>query len=476
MPMILVLIPLALVALQSLPLGRLRGGFTFISAMTLCAALVAASFIPLDHTFWRPNVWMLANLAPGGITIDSLSKVMFLSIGIVAIAAISTAKYTIADSDRRSTLVQLVLLAVAGMNGIILSSDLFTMYIFIEVTAVASFVLIAFDREKDAYEGAFKYIILSAVASAMMLSALALLFSAAGGLSFGAIRSALAADAASTIAIVAVGIFLCGLFIKAGLVPFHWWIPDAYSSAPSAVSVLLAGIVTKASGVYTLMRLVSDVFGFSEKLQALLIIAGLASIAAGAFAAILQSDFRRMLAYSSISQVGYIILGLASGSALGFAGATLHLFNHATFKSILFINAASVERQTGIRDMNMLGGIAERMPVTGLTSAIAFLSTAGIPPLAGFWSKLIIIIAVWQAGFVTSAAAAILLGLVTLAYFLYMQRRVFFGKLRAGFEGVREAGFWACAPALLLSGTTVAVGFMIPWLFGTFLLPVRSIL
>lgn len=476
MPMILVLIPLTLVALQSLPIGRIRGGFTLISALIFCAALAAVPFIPLGHTFWRPDVWILANIAPGGIIIDSLSKVMFLSIGIVAIATISTAKYTIADGDRRSMLTQLVLLAVAGMNGIILSADLFTMYIFIEVTAVASFVLIAFDREKDAFEGAFKYIILSAVASAMMLSALALLFSTAGGLSFNAIHMALVHGASSSVAMVAVGIFLCGLFIKAGLVPFHWWIPDAYSSAPCAVSVLLAGIVTKASGVYALMRLMSDVFGFSEKLQSLLIIAGLASIAAGAFAAILQSDFRRMLAYSSISQVGYIVLGLGSGSALGFAGATLHLFNHATFKSILFINAAAVERETGQRDMNMLGGIAERMPVTGLTSAIAFLSTAGIPPLAGFWSKLIIIIAVWQAGFVTSAAAAVLLSLITLTYFLYMQRRVFFGKLRVGFEDVREAGFWASAPALLLSAVTVAVGFLLPWLFETFLLPVRSIL
>jgi multicomponent Na+:H+ antiporter subunit D len=242
------------------------------------------------------------------------------------------------------------------------------------------------------------------------------------------------------------------------------------------VSVLLAGIITKTTGVYTLIRLVVSVIGLSDTLQALLLIVGTASMLIGALAALGQSDFKRMLAYSSISQVGYIILGLGAGTTLGLAGAIFHLFNHAVFKSCLFVNAAAVEQESGTRDMNRMGGLAERMPVTGWTSVAAFLSTAGIPPLAGFWSKLIIIVALWQAGYQIFAALAILASLLTLAYFLSMQRRVFFGKLAAGFESLREANPWVLVPACLLTLVTIGLGLCLPWLFETFLLPIRSLL
>jgi multicomponent Na+:H+ antiporter subunit D len=260
------------------------------------------------------------------------------------------------------------------------------------------------------------------------------------------------------------------------VVPFHGWLPDAYSSAPSAVSVLLAGIVTKTSGLYTLIRLVDAVFGYGAPIRQLLLVAGLVSIVIGAVAALGQRDLKRMLAYSSISQVGYIVLGLGAGPGLGFAGAIFHLFNHSIFKSLLFVNSAAVERQSGTRDMDELGGIGSRMPVTGTTSVIAMLSTAGIPPFAGFWSKLLIVIAVWKSGHAGFAAAAVLASVVTLAYFLLMQRRVFFGKLAERCAGLREANAWALVPALLLAAITVAVGLSVPWLFQTFLLPVESIL
>jgi multicomponent Na+:H+ antiporter subunit D len=196
----------------------------------------------------------------------------------------------------------------------------------------------------------------------------------------------------------------------------------------------------------------------------------------GALMALAQKDFKRMLAYSSISQVGYIILGLGAGPGLGFAGAVFHLFNHAVFKSLLFVNSAAVEQQSGTRDMDKLGGISARMPVTGTTSVLAMLSTAGIPPLSGFWSKLLIILAVWKAGHEGFAAVAVLASLLTLAYFLSMQRRVFFGKLTESCARLREAGFWALVPSLVLAGITIALGLLAPWLFGTFLLPVGSIL
>jgi len=250
---------------------------------------------------------------------------------------------------------------------------------------------------------------------------------------------------------------------------------DAYSSAPTAVSVLLGGIVTKVAGIFTLIQLTRNVFALQVP-SFLLMAIGTLSIAVGAFAALGQKNFKRMLAYSSISQIGYIIIGLGAANAIGVAGAILHLFNHSVFKTLLFVNAAAVEKESGTVDMDKLGGLSNKMPVTGFTSVLAFLSTAGVPPLSGFWSKLLIVLGVWQAGSPTVAILAILLSLVTLGYFLSMQRRVFFGKLAAGLEEIREANFCALVPAILLAVITLCLGLAFPWLFNTFLVPLERLL
>ena len=168
--------------------------------------------------------------------------------------------------------------------------------------------------------------------------------------------------------------------------------------------MLLAGVATKASGIYALVRLIATIFPMSVPLNQVLMVVGLISIVIGALAAIGQTDMKRMLAYSSISQVGYIVLGLGCGTALGVAGAVFHMFNHAVFKSLLFVNSADLEQRLGTTDMRKMGGLGSRMRVTSATSVIAMLSTAGIPPLAGFWSKLIIIVALW------AGAASLLCG------------------------------------------------------------------
>ncbi len=318
--------------------------------------------------------------------------------------------------------------------------DLFSLYMFIEVTAVASFILIAFQRDTNALEGAFKYIILSATATIMMLLSISIMLMVVGDTSFAAAGSAVRQSQGNPLVIVAIGLFICGLLIKGGVVPFHGWLPGAYSAAPAAASVLLAGIATKTSGIYALIRLTTSVFANNESVNHILLLAGVISILVGAFAAMGQSDFKRMLAYSSISQVGYIILALGCGTNLAIVGAIFHLFNHSIFKSLLFVNSAAVEKQSGTTNMNKLGGLGTKMPVTNATSLIAFLSTAGVPPLAGFWSKLIIVIALWQNGLYAYATIAVLASVLTLAYLLMMQRKVFFGKLAEGLTNVKEAG------------------------------------
>jgi multicomponent Na+:H+ antiporter subunit D len=470
----LLLIPLIGILILNLPLGKFMKKLAFIFA-ALYSLLQAwlVLFAPAD--FWSQEVIDLSGLMTFELGVDPLSMVLLLAAAIVAFTALLVGWETLRDDDKRFDFANILLIALIGMNGIVMVQDLFSLYVFLEVTAISSFVLISLHRDREALEGAFKYLILSAVATLMMLSAVALLFMTTGSTSFGSVAAVLQTSP-NYLAVLAVALFVSGLLIKGGLVPFHGWLPDAYSSAPAGVSVLLAGIVTKTTGIYTLIRLVTEVFGFTPPVKTALLAVGALSIVIGALAALGQKDFKRMLAYSSISQMGYIILSLGTGTPLGVAGAIFHLFNHAIFKTQLFVNAAAVEEQTGTRDMDRMGGLAARMPVTGTTSVVAFLSTAGIPPLSGFWSKLVIIIALWLAGYYAYAVIAVLASVITLAYFLSMQRRVFFGKIVEEFKNIREAKAGIIVPAVILALITVGVGVLFPYIIDTFILPVKSLL
>jgi multicomponent Na+:H+ antiporter subunit D len=404
------------------------------------------------------NIDFLVNLQ-----LDYFSLVVLFTIGLICAISLIVGNYT--TGAQKFNFVNLILLIILGMNGVVMVSDLFSLYVFLEITGVASFILIALFKDRDGLEGAFKYLVMSAVATVFMLTAIACVFMSVGQLGYQEVNSFLVFTQGNYPfqLVIALVLFTAGLSIKAGLVPFHGWVPDAYSSAPNPVSVLLGGIVTKVAGVYTLMRLAITVFNNIEPVAYSLMVLGIVSIIVGALAAIGQGDFKRMLAYSSISQLGYIVLGVAAGTPLGIIGAVLHFFNHATFKSCLFINSTAVEMQTGTRELNKLGGLAARMPVTGVSSVLSFLSTAGIPPLSGFWSKVLIIVAVWQAGFHGMAAVALMASILTLAYFLILQRKVFFGKVAQGLEKVTECKKGIAWSAVILSVITVGMGVLFPF-------------
>lgn len=463
MPAFFLLIPLAGVILQNL-FSRKHGekAAPWITG-TVCLMLMAMALTP------ALPLWATISDAvqlPFGSTleVDFMGGIVLFTIALVALLAI-----IVNGRQDRLNFANLVMVSVMGMSGTVMVRDLFSLYIFLELTGVASFIMISMRKEKDGFEGAFKYLVLSAVATILMLTAIALVFLTVGKLDFASIAQFLSTNV-GTMALAmkaAVVLLASGFAIKAGLVPFHGWVPGAYSAAPPAVSVLLAGIVTKAGGVYVILRLMKDVFGDSGLGMPFMVL-GTVSIVAGALAAIGQKDMKKMLAWSSISQVGYIILGAGLGTDLALFGALLHFFNHAVFKSLLFVNTAAVEAQTGTRNMDELGGLANNMKITGGTSVVGFLSTAGVPPLSGFWSKLFIIVALWQAGYVAYAAVALLASVITLGYFLILQRKVFFGKIREGLEEIREGGIQYKLPALILAGITVAVGIALPFLLNWF--------
>ncbi|MFA5840074.1 MAG: proton-conducting transporter membrane subunit [Candidatus Margulisiibacteriota bacterium] len=473
MASLLLLLPLLVIIIINLPLRGIRRTAIWFAGFICLLQAALVLYHPLQS--WSMLSTFMETFLSFKISIDSLALVMLLCIALVELTAILVANATIPEDKRKASFVNLALIILIGMNAMVMLSDLFSIYIFLEIVAISSFILIAIKKDILALEGAFKYMMLSAIASVAMVAGLALLFMLAGGTSFSAIHAALAVSSNSIIAKIAIGLFVCGLFIKSGVVPFHGWLPDAYCSAPTAVSILLAGIITKISGVYVLIRLVISVFGFSAPLQNILMLAGIASILVGALAALVQSNFKRMLAYSSISQVGYIILGLGCGTPLAIAGAVLHFFNHATFKALLFTNAAALEQRLDSVDMDKMGGVAQKMPITGLTSVIAFLSTAGIPPLSGFWSKFMIVLALWMAGNHLLAGIALLASILTAAYFLSMQRRVFFGKMNPSLGSISEASPGLILPMLILSAIIIGVGLCFPFIIGKFVLAFNSI-
>ena len=255
---------------------------------------------------------------------------------------------------------------------------------------------------------------------------------------------------------------MVGFGIKAALVPFHPWLPDAHPSAPAPISAMLSGVLIKALGVYALTRVLFNVIGVSGSLAVVLIAVGVLSMTVGVFLAVGQWDFKRLLAYHSISQMGYVILGIGMGgyilsaggrtevAALAVLGGIFHLANHAVFKSLLFLCSGSIERATGTRQLKEMGGLGERMPVTRATCTIASLSIAGVPPLNGFWSKLIIIIAAFQASvdhpwFIALAAITILVSFVTLISFLKVLRYAFLGTLSQALGQMQGVARPSCA-------------------------------
>ncbi len=457
-----ILLPLAAVVILNIfPRKRVQDA-ALLAGLLLCILQFGGLLHVLNSgardTFPAVSAFLRADLGA-----DMLSVVFLAAIALVAFVSLLTAYQLVPAGEQRFNFVNVALLSLTGMNGIVLVRDLFTQYVFLEIVSVASFILISSRKDRDGFESAFKYLMLSAAATVAMLLSLALLLMAAGDTSFAALQAAVVHGAQNKMVVLAAAVFIGGLLIKSGLVPFHGWLPDAYMAAPAPVSVLLGGIVTKTVGIYTLMRVTQSVFVLSGPLRQVFLLVAALSMVAGALAALGQKDFKRMLAYSSISQMGYILAGASCGTALGLSAAIFHIFNHAVFKSLFFINAAAVESRVGSRNMDSFGGLAKQMPVTGLTSVIAALSAGGMPPAAGFWSKLLVIIALWSAGFHLYAMIAAGAGILTLGYLLTMQRRVFFGALKEGLGNVREAGTGIAAASLVLAVIIIGVGIWFPF-------------
>jgi multicomponent Na+:H+ antiporter subunit D len=406
------------------------------------------------------------------LRLDGLTTLMLIVIDSIGLAmAIFSVQYMTRYTSKLRYY-SIFLCLIAGLNGIVLTGDLFSIYIFMEIVAISSYALVAFGCEHDELEAAFKYAVLGTVASAFILIGIALLYAMLGTLNLADMAVQLAAGGMNRPLTAALGLFLCGFGLKAALIPFHAWLPDAHPSAPAPVSALLSGVVIKTAGIYVLSRLVFNVFSVQlvPGLLSILLLLGVVSMIVGGLLAIGQWDMKRLLAYSSISQIGYIVMGLGLGTPLGLTGALFHMLNHSVFKSLLFLNAGAVEYATGSRDLRHLGGLSRRMPFTANMTLLGSMAISGIPPLNGFWSKLIIVLACIESGRPWLALAAVAMSLVTLVAVLKMQKNAFYDEAKPAAARATEVPRLMRLAMLLLAvfcfvlALLVLTGFRSPYL------------
>ena len=395
------------------------------------------------------------------LVLDGLTVFMLVTVNLMAFLI---AIYSINYMERFTSkwkFYTLFLLMVAGMNGVVITGDMFNLFVFLEIASVASYALVAFGTERHELEAAFKYTVMSTVGSLFILLGIVFLYSYTSTLNMADMANVLAQKGMSNIVIMVSVLFIMGFGLKAALVPFHAWLPDAHPSAPAPISAMLSGVLIKSLGVYTLCRVFYNIIGINSSLSLILMVLGTLSMVIGVFLAIGQWDFKRLLAYHSISQIGYVILGIGLGTPLGMIGGLFHLFNHSVFKSLLFLNSGAVEYATGTRDLQKMGGLMTKMPITGTTSLVASMSIAGIPPFNGFWSKLIIIIACVQANRLGYAFWAVLASILTLASFMKVMKYAFFGKLRDKWNEVEEVPVFMKFAMVILALICVVGGLLL---------------
>lgn len=401
-------------------------------------------------------------IPPIGIcmVLDGLTSFMLVTVNLVTfLVTIYSISYMNRYTDKHR-FYTLFMLMLAGMNGIIVTGDLFNLFVFLEIASIASYALVAFGTEAEELEASFKYAVMGSVASSFILLGIALIYGYTSSLNMADISLVLSSKGVGLLFSFIAVLFLMGFGLKAALIPFHAWLPDAHPSAPAPISAMLSGVLIKVLGVYALIRVFFNIVGINSNILFIFMLLGTISILIGVFLAVGQWDFKRLLAYHSISQVGYVMLGIGLGTPLGILGGLFHLFNHSIFKSLLFLNSGAVEYSLGTRDLQKMGGLQKNMPVTASTSLVASMSISGVPPFNGFWSKLMIILACIQANHFGFALCAIIGSILTLASFMKVQKYAFFGNIKEKLEKIKEVPFTMRLAMIILAGICLFGGLL----------------
>lgn len=363
----------------------------------------------------------------------------------------------------------LFLLLTAGLLGITTTGDVFNLYVFLEIASLSAYALVSFGGNR-ATVAAFRYLLIGSLAASLYLLGIGLLYAVTGTLNMADLRNLLPPLLGSRPVGVAVALIVVGLGTKMALFPLHSWLPDAYSYAPAPVVAFNSAVMAKVAA-YAIFRLLYFVLKPAGPVYVALEVVGWAAAAGilfGSIMAIAQRDFWRMLAYSSVAQMGYIALGFSLGNAMGLYGALLHTISHAVTKGCLFMVAGGVQWQVGARGVVQLARLSRRMPWTTAALVVAALSMVGLPPTAGFFSKWYLVMGSLEMGNWFFVAVLILSSLLTAVYFFRVIENAYVGEDP---EEVRETPVTKqepppsiLVPMLLLGASVVVIGVFSDWI------------
>ncbi len=358
----------------------------------------------------------------GLLTYDAFSIVFTLIILLVTILVLASS--TLFPGEK-SEYISLFLISVAGALLVVLAGDLITLFVAWELMSFPTYVLAALGRKKEAVEGATKYLILGLMSSMLMLFAIALVYGITGTTSITAFT--IIGQELQSVALLAVILFVVAFGFKIGIVPFHMWVPDCYQGAEGTIAAYLAG-GTKKAGVSALVRILMVGFIFMKlDWTWIVIILAIVTMFVGNFLALTQRNLARMLAYSSIAMMGYLLVGIAAANELGVTGVIFHALVHAVMKTAAFIAITMIALSLGktYLDLDDITGLWKRAPITSVAFTIIIISLAGIPPTAGFFSKFVLFLAAVDADLVWLALIAILNSVLSLGYYLKILKHVY---------------------------------------------------
>ena len=414
------------------------------------------------------------------LRVDGLSALMVVVIGTVALmASVYSIRYLRTEAlirrvgeaaaERRTRIFYgLVLWFVGTMLWGCVTNNVVMLYVAIEATTLTSGLLVAFYWDRRALEAGYKYLMLLTIGITFALFGCVLLYAAAAAtkqlpgaspMLISEIRRVAPLIPGGTAAF-AMAFLVIGFGTKAGIAPFHPWLPDAHAEAPTPISVLLSGVMIKMA-LYAMVRTVSIFYPAWPQVSTFLVALGIFTMVFGIVMAMSQDDLKRLLAYSSVSQMGYVLAGVGLGTYLGCYGGLYHLLNHALFKSLLFLSVGAVIYATGARRISELSGLRHRMPITSGCFLLGALAIAGFPPLNGFWSKLTIYLALAQAGLWWAAVLAVATSVLTMIVMVRAGIRVFWGKPRTAAvaeSAVREVPAVMWLPMATLAALCLLLG------------------
>lgn len=428
-----------------------------ISAMMLADVL---SNGPISYAMggWAP---------PWGIEyrVDAASGFLLLLISLIGAVIMPYARTSVAAEieDRNIPwFYTMFLLCLCGLLGIAITGDAFNAFVFLEVSSLSTYAMIALGKDRRALLAAYQYLIMGTIGATFYVAGVGLLYSMTGSLNFVDIAARLGEVETSRPILAAVAFITVGMSLKLALFPLHVWLPNAYAFAPSVATAFLAATATKVA-VYLMLRFLFSVFGVAITFQTLpiseiFITLSLAAMFGASIVAIFQENIKRMLAYSSVAQIGYITLGIGLANQTGLTGGIVHLFNHAMMKGALFLLLGMVVYRIGTVNINGLAGLGRRMPITMGAFALAGLSIIGTPGTAGFISKWYLAVGAFERGWWWLVFMLVGSSLLSVIYIGRVIEVTWFRPLSKEGEGASEAPLQMLVPALVLVAATVYFG------------------